>query len=285
MRVLMIAQFYAPVVGGEERMVEELARALTARGHEVAVATLRSPGLPDVEVRDGVRIHRLPGLAARLPLLFSDGERRHAPPAPDPETVRALAQVVRAERPDVVHGHNWLAHAYLPLRARTPAAYVLSLHDYSLVCATKRLVRRGEPCSGPGLEKCVRCASAQYGPLVGPPTAGLTRVMGQAQRRAADVLLPVSDAVAEACGLPDRPHALGGHPELRRRRPARRRRPRRAVARRPARRRLPAVRGGRRGRQGRRRPARGARRPHAAPRRWCSPAGPPIRRSQRRGPA
>ncbi len=107
-------------------------RALTARGHDVAVATLRSEGLPELEVRDGVRIHRLPGLAARLPILFSESGRRHAPPAPDPETVRALAKVVRAERPDVVHGHNWLAHAYLPLRRRTPAAYVLSLHDYSL---------------------------------------------------------------------------------------------------------------------------------------------------------
>ena len=79
---------------------------------------------------------------------------------------------------------------------------MLSLHNYSLVCATKRLVRLGEPCSGPGAVKCVRCASAQYGPLVGPPTAALTRVMGQAQRRAADALLPVSDAVARACGLP-----------------------------------------------------------------------------------
>ena len=202
MRVLMLAQFYAPVVGGEERMVEDLARGLHARGHDVAVATLRSDGLPDTDEQDGVRIHRLPGLAARLPLLFSDTGRRHAPPAPDPETVRALAQVVRTERPDVVHGHNWLAHAYLPLRSRTPAAYVLSLHDYSLLCATKRLVRLGEPCSGPGVEKCLRCASAQYGPVVGPPTAALTRVMGQAQRRAADLLLPVSDAVAQACRLP-----------------------------------------------------------------------------------
>ena len=202
MRILMLAQFYAPVVGGEERMVEELARALTARGHHVAVATLRSGGLADTEDQDGVRIHRLPGLAARLPLLFSDSGRRHAPPAPDPETVRALRGVVRAERPDVVHGHNWLAHAYLPLRSRTAAAYVLSLHDYSLVCATKRLVRLGEPCSGPGAVKCVRCASAQYGPVVGPPTAALTRVMGDAQRRAADAFLPVSEAVAHACGLP-----------------------------------------------------------------------------------
>ena len=53
---------------------------------------LRSDGLPDMEEQDGMRIHRLPGLTARPPLLFSDTGRRHAPPAPDPETVRALAQ-------------------------------------------------------------------------------------------------------------------------------------------------------------------------------------------------
>ena len=154
----MLAQFYAPIVGGEERMTQSLATALVERGHEVAVATLQHPGLAGTEELDGVRIHRLPGLAARSSRLYSDGGRRHAPPAPDPETVLALRRVLRRERPDVVHGHNWLAHAYLPLHRRDPAAYVLSLHDYSLVCSTKRLMYRDRPCSGPGMRKCAECA-------------------------------------------------------------------------------------------------------------------------------
>lgn len=201
MRVLMLAQFYAPVLGGEELMTESLSVSLARRGHDVAVATLRQPGLARYEERDGVRVHRLGGLAQRFGRLFSEDGRRHAAPAPDPETVLDLRRVLARERPDVVHAHNWLAHAYLPLRRGNPAAYLLSLHDYSLVCATKRLMRRGEPCDGPGLTKCVVCASEHYGRAVGPPVALATMLSGRAQQRAVDLFLPVSNAVATRCGL------------------------------------------------------------------------------------
>jgi glycosyltransferase involved in cell wall biosynthesis len=109
--------------------------------------------------------------------------------------------VLARERPDVVHGHNWLSIAYLPLRRRSPAAYLLSLHEYSLICANKRLMRMGEPCSGPGALKCVRCAANQYGSAVGPAVALATRWSSGAQRRAVDLFLPVSGEVALRCGL------------------------------------------------------------------------------------
>ncbi len=201
MKVLMLAQFYAPIVGGEERMTESLALSLAARGHEVSVATLRQPGQGSAETRDGIRVHRLPGLTQRLGFLFSEHSRRHAPPLGDPETVRALARVLVREQPDVVHGHNWLAHAYLPLRRRSDAAYVLSLHEYSLVCATKRMMRNEAPCSGPGPIKCALCAGAQYGRLTGPPIAFATAVANRWERHAADLFLPISHTVARYCAL------------------------------------------------------------------------------------
>lgn len=197
----MLAQFYAPIVGGEERMTESLAVGLAARGHDVAVATLLHPGQAAFERRDGVRVHRLPGLAQRIGALFGERDRRHAPPAPDPETTLALRRLVDRERPDVVHGHNWLDHAYLPLHRGRRAAYVVSLHDYGLVCANKRLIHRGAPCGGPGPRRCLDCATDQYGTLTGPPVALLTAVSGRAQRRAADLFLPVSHEVAARCGL------------------------------------------------------------------------------------
>jgi glycosyltransferase involved in cell wall biosynthesis len=201
MKVLMLAQFYAPIVGGEERMTQSLAGELAARGHEVAVATLRQPGLRSYEELDGIAVHRLPGLAQRIGRLFSDSGRRHAPPAPDPETVVALRALLHRERPAVVHGHNWLAHAFLPLRHSTAAAYVLSLHDYSLLCSTKRMMLHGEPCSGPGPRKCAGCAAAHYGGAIGPAVALATAVCGGAQRHLADLFLPVSNEVARRCRL------------------------------------------------------------------------------------
>jgi glycosyltransferase involved in cell wall biosynthesis len=75
------------------------------------------------------------------------------------------------------------------------------MHDYGLVCATKRFLNRGAPCSGPGLAKCVRCAADYYSPLKGTGVALLTRASEPWVRRHVDVFLPVSEAVRRHCGL------------------------------------------------------------------------------------
>ena len=201
MRVLMLAQFYRPVIGGEERAVEDLSAALAARGHEVAVATLRVPGTSRREDVAGVRIHRLDALAGRLGWLFAERERKHVAPLPDPGLVAGLRRVLAEERPDVVHAHNWIVHSFLPLERRARVPLVLSLHDYSLVCATKRLIRFGAVCDGPGRAKCVRCAANHYGAAKGAFIAGALQATAPVLRRGVDMYLPVSRTVAERLDL------------------------------------------------------------------------------------
>jgi glycosyltransferase involved in cell wall biosynthesis len=201
MRVLMLTQSYAPIVGGEERMVEDLSAELAARGHDVAVATLRQPGGEPPDGDGGVRVHAMRSSVYRLRRLYGDPERRHAPPAPDPEAALELRRVLRQERPDVIHAHNWLVHSYLPLDRGTDTALVLSLHDYGLVCATRRMLHRGVACSGPGPVKCVRCAAGHYGLGMGLATALGTKLGGPRLRRHVDLFLPVSRAVGDLCGL------------------------------------------------------------------------------------
>jgi glycosyltransferase involved in cell wall biosynthesis len=201
MRILMLAQSYAPIVGGVERLVEDLSVELVAHGHEVSVATLRQPGAGAPPLENGVTVHALDSATYRMPGIGLDDERRHAPPAPDPEAMLALRRLLRRERPDVVHAHNWLLNSYLPLDRRSGPALVLSMHDYGLVCATKRFLNRGTPCSGPGLAKCVRCAADYYSPLKGAGVALLTRASEPWVRRHVDAFLPVSEAVRLRCGL------------------------------------------------------------------------------------
>lgn len=145
MRVLLLAQFFPPDLGGEERHVFNLANTLAERGHEVAVATQRIAGVPDEEVLlTGVRVHRFETLAMHLPGVYSTSRPHHLP-VPDPLGVRELARIVRRERPNVIHAHNWIINSALALRrrsvARPPYGLVLTLHDFSQVCATKRLMR------------------------------------------------------------------------------------------------------------------------------------------------
>lgn len=195
----MLAQSFAPVIGGEERVVENLSLQLAGRGHEVAIATLRQPAADPVEPGGGVRVLPLRSTVSRA--AGGGAERLYAPPFPDPETVLDLRRVLRAERPDVVHAHNWIVHSYLPLDRGGGPALVLSLHDYGLVCPTKRLLRDGEVCSGPGAIKCLVNARRQYGLARAVPIEAGTLLRGGTVRRHVDMFLPISSTVAELCRL------------------------------------------------------------------------------------
>jgi glycosyltransferase involved in cell wall biosynthesis len=209
MRILMLAQNYAPILGGEERMVEDLSLELGRRGHRVAVATMRQPDHDQYDNRDGIRVYALRSSLYRATGRNDGARRPQAPPAPDPRTVLDLRRVLRRERPDVVHAHNWLVHSYLPLHRGSGAALVLSLHDYGLVCATKRLLRRGVECTGPSPLKCMECASRHYHGAKGPAIVAGTFLRGPLLRRRVDLLLPVSAAVRDRCGVgPADPHRV-----------------------------------------------------------------------------
>ena len=196
----MLTDFYAPLVGGVEIVVRNLAHGLRARGHEVSVGTIRADGLSEFELDGDVRVHRVEPSTSRSKALFSQ-RRPWAPPAPDPEAVLGLRRVLEHERPDVVHGHDWLARSFLPLKRKSGPAFAMSLHYYTLSCAKKSLVIGDQLCSGPGLRKCLRCASAHYGAIKGRGIALANFAFAAAERRGVDLYLPVSTAAARGNGL------------------------------------------------------------------------------------
>ena len=62
MRILCICYEYPPIGGGGATVCADLAQELAARGHEIDVVTSGMRGLPKLETRAGVRIHRVPCL-------------------------------------------------------------------------------------------------------------------------------------------------------------------------------------------------------------------------------
>jgi glycosyltransferase involved in cell wall biosynthesis len=204
----MLAQTYSPVVGGEERLVEDLSRQLARRGHEVTVATLRQPlGEPPRE--DGVEVELLDSAVHGIPGISVLEERRYAAPLPDPRTTAGLRRLVRRIRPDVVHAHNWLVNSYLPLARKADAPLVLSLHDYGILCPTKRLFYKGGVCSGPAPLKCLQHAFEYYGAGKGAMVATGTRLSEPWVRRRVDMLLSVSSAVEKLCRVrPEDDHRI-----------------------------------------------------------------------------
>jgi glycosyltransferase involved in cell wall biosynthesis len=201
MRILMLTEFYPPLAGGIEHQVRNLSRELVARGHDVAVTTLWHEGLAEYELDRGVRVYRVHSTMERTRGLFGNPGRTYAPPTPDPEAMWGIRRVIGRERPDVVHGHNWLVRSFLPLKAWSSAKLVMSLHMYGLVCAKQSLIYRGAPCAGPALTKCLTCAAEQYGSAKGVPIVVGNWSVGHAERAAVDMFLPVSQAVAAGSGL------------------------------------------------------------------------------------
>lgn len=206
MRILLLAQFFPPDLGGEEFHVLNLANALAVRGHEVAVGTQRMPGVPDEAVLStGVRIHRFSTAAMRLPGVYAT-DRKHHPPVPDPLGVRELRRIVDEERPEIVHAHNWIVNSALALRHKCNGGVnrfglVLTLHDYSYACGTKRFIYDGAQCAGPEPVKCLKCSASHYGSIVGPLTTAANFAMRPWKDAGVDHIVSVSQAVARANGV------------------------------------------------------------------------------------
>jgi glycosyltransferase involved in cell wall biosynthesis len=198
MHILMLTQFiYPPTVGGEERFVADLSRELATRGHNVSVVTLWQKGFPEFEVHQGIRIHRVRGTMQQISFLFSDSDRTYSPPFPDLEVMCALRRIILEERPEIIHAHNWFVHSFTPLKAWSKAKFVVSLHDYSLVCVQKRLMRQEVGCTGPAAMKCLACGTHFYGLAKGPLTTLANFYWGKRERQAVDIFLPVSQVMVE----------------------------------------------------------------------------------------
>jgi glycosyltransferase involved in cell wall biosynthesis len=202
-RILQLAQFLPPVPGGEERHVWNLSRALAARGHEVTLLGFAAGEEPGTTQTDGMRVVRVRTAASRLPMLYSDRSRPHALPLPDPAVSRAIRRELATARFDVVHAHNWIVNSALGPTSRAGVPLVMTLHDYSHICATKRLMEFGrQRCPGPAPKRCLPCATSHYGAANGAVT--LAGNAWSAPRRARHLtgVAAVSSAVADAVVVP-----------------------------------------------------------------------------------
>ncbi|MEZ0346065.1 MAG: glycosyltransferase family 4 protein [Infirmifilum sp.] len=121
MRIVQVAPFYSPVIGGVEEVVRRVAEYMVDRGHEVYVVTynrLRIGGtgsLPREEEINGVRVIRV-----KPNLTWSHGTYS----SELPETIKRL-------KPDVVHVHVWRhPHVFQVVRLREELGFkaILSPH-------------------------------------------------------------------------------------------------------------------------------------------------------------
>ena len=167
MRILLANTGHpAAIKGGAEAAVLDLAHALAARGHSVALVVHH--GGRDLEVSEdgGVRVYALPN--RNLYFAF-DGRKRPAPlrlawhalDGANPFMAAAFAKILDAEKPDVVNTHVLAGLSQLLWREadRRGIPLVHYLHEYGTLCPRGSGFRDGRLCERP----CAPC-----GLLTGP---------------------------------------------------------------------------------------------------------------------
>ena len=170
MRILYVVHGFPPDTwAGTEVYTLELARAMRARGHEVAIATRAPPKdeedpdwTVDEESFDGLRVHRIRRRVGKLPI--AETFRPEA-------AVAAYFQVLDRERPDVVHVHHvlHLAVDIVPATRTLGIPCIVTLNDYWGLCSRVQLLRpdgvRCERNQGMGCFPCVKDKSPRLVPL------------------------------------------------------------------------------------------------------------------------
>jgi len=152
LKVLMVVHAWPPEqAGGTGLVVGNLATALQAQGVEVTVA---HPGPGGGSVWRGVAVE---GVPVPRGLGWAAGWRH---------STHAARELLDRLQPDVVDIHHLSGWPLsLPLLARAQGArVVMTLHDYSVVCARGQLVNRaGQVCPGPSTQRCSRCLAPFLG--------------------------------------------------------------------------------------------------------------------------
>lgn len=162
MKVLVITNLYPPqIIGGAEIYAEMLAKGLASTGFNVVVVT-STKGRRYFEERAGIPIYRI------APQQLFQMTTRSSTSRPrkligrfidiwNPITFRIVSEILRIEKPDIVHTNNLLGLSASVWHAcrRHDIPIVHTLHDFWLCCPRGLLLRAGNDiCAGGGVLPC-----------------------------------------------------------------------------------------------------------------------------------
>jgi glycosyltransferase involved in cell wall biosynthesis len=194
----VLHQYMPDHIGGTELYTQTLAIIQVEAGREVSifVPAISAPTWPDPSIEDGIQVYRFPGFA-------ENATRRFSNTFANKQIERAFEQVLKSEKPDIVHVQHLmgLPVALIEIITDCGIPYILTLHDYWYVCANAQLLTNYDNtiCSGPdwwvncarcGLERIDYGAASILSPLVAPVFALRNRLTTKALTKAHHLVAP-----------------------------------------------------------------------------------------------
>jgi glycogen(starch) synthase len=203
MRILIATDAFPPVSGGSGWSTYELARGLRARGHHVFIVRTYAERDPVPAAYDGFSVTGFPAFAPPIPFLrnYVRNERMY------PRLSRHLADVIRKEKIDLIHGQHVLTGLPAVMAARrTGIPSVCTVRDYWPVCywgdtladPGAGMVCPG--CSATAMTRCLRPRTGAAWPATLPAIPYMRRNLRrkQAGLAHADAIVAVSGFIASA---------------------------------------------------------------------------------------
>jgi glycosyltransferase involved in cell wall biosynthesis len=203
MRILIPTDAFPPVCGGSGWSTHALASGLRDRGHAVTIVQPKPGGPRGIRHAsyDGFDVIEFGAAAPAIPFVrnYFKNERLHAALA------AYLAELIRRERFDVVHGqHVMTCVPAVDAGRRTGIPSVCTVRDYWPVCYWADLIHTAEgtdlcPGCSPGMmTQCIRPRSGALWPLAIPMIPYMRANLGRKRTglAAASAVIAVSSTIA-----------------------------------------------------------------------------------------
>ncbi len=144
MKILLINKYYY-IKGGPERCLFNTEELFHAKGHEVAVFSMRHPlnitSAWDKYFVSNIDFDKAQGINQKIKLFFNTIYSK--------EAERNIGRLIEKFKPDIAHIHNFnhqLTPSILFPLAKKKIPIVVTLHDYKLICPSYRLLSKGTTC-------------------------------------------------------------------------------------------------------------------------------------------
>jgi len=201
MNILMLSDvppslFFSYHISGRIGYIRSLSEILASSGHNVIICTINPGSCPDIARHSNITTYYTRSLLHRSPF-YKYPKRRHHLPIQDLLVTEKIQEIIKKERPEIIHGHDRMLYSFLPLKEKYKIPVVATIHDYSFICPTATLMWRNKICDKSFTRRCVVCKKNESSFVESVLMYGVTKLNSLRVLSSIDRIIAVSTFIKE----------------------------------------------------------------------------------------